>query len=222
MQKRDVRPTLNRYLAAFMSAAASSLSGLPVPTLDAALLAGGYSRRMGRDKALLPADRGRELWRVQWEKLGELAPLNRWLSVRRDQTWVPAGIPVVYDDVIDAGPITGIAATLRASRASHVAVLAVDMPRLPAAWFERLFALCRPGVGAVGKHSGANGGLEPLAAIYPRSWIEFLSRAIQRNQRAIQPLIEEAIPQGAFRVQEILTEQAVWFENWNAPADMSG
>src|SRR5207248_8649239 len=47
--------------------------------ISAVLLAGGESRRMGKDKAMLPFG-GKPLWQIQLELLGKLEPVEIFVS----------------------------------------------------------------------------------------------------------------------------------------------
>lgn len=177
------------------------------------VLAGGHSRRMGREKALLEVN-GEALWRRQERVLREAGAAEVWLSARPEQAWATAEASgrVVHDRVVDAGPLAGIAATLAASTATHLAVLAVDLPRMEAAWLRRLSAACGPGRGAVGRREGF---FEPLAAIYPREILVAAERALARGERSLQRLLTAEAAR--FAIVEIGATDAAWFENWNEP-----
>jgi len=185
-------------------------------SFSAVLLAGGRSSRMGRDKALLPVGES-VLWQRQWDLLAALGVTDRWLSVRAEQTWVQTGIPVVHDEVPDAGPLAGIAAALEKMRGTHLLVLAVDLPRIEPAWFERLKSQCVPSVGAVGQREGF---YEPLAAIYPRELAREAAARLVRGEYALQRFIAAA--SGAMKTIEIGATEAVWFANWNECGDVQG
>jgi molybdopterin-guanine dinucleotide biosynthesis protein A len=182
---------------------------------SAVLLAGGQSSRMGCDKALLPLG-GEPLWRRQWTLLATAGANDRWLSVRPDQTWVPPDLPVLHDAVTNAGPLAGIAAALERTRGTHLMVLAVDLPQMRAAWFERLRAHCAPGIGAVGRRDG---WFEPLAAIYPRELARPAVAALIRGEYALQRFLVAA--GSAMMPVDIGDAEAGWFANWNERDDVS-
>ena len=54
-------------------------------TLNAVLLAGGESRRIGRDKAMI--DHGEALWQRQLRVLRELKPQEIFVSARTNPGW---------------------------------------------------------------------------------------------------------------------------------------
>jgi len=132
----------------------------------AAVLAGGASRRMGRDKATL--------------RLGgvELASLALAVAARVAEPVVlvaPEGHParrVAAPAVADPGlgPLAAVAAALAALEAEHVLVLAADHPGLRVELLAHLVALAGR-AGAAGPEAVAcrrGPRLEPLVAVYRR------------------------------------------------------
>jgi molybdopterin-guanine dinucleotide biosynthesis protein A len=190
-----------------------------VALLSGVVLAGGLSTRMGRDKSLMELD-GVPLWRRQYNLLAQAGAADRMLSVRADQKWPPLDVTRVVDAAPDLGPLAGIAAALAKTRHSHLLVLAVDMPRVPLAWFARIRERCAERIGVVGVR--ADGNFEPLAAIYPQAMLPLVRAAISDRELSLQKLIARGVDEGFLRVQEIPAAEAVWFENWNEPADVSG
>jgi len=166
---------------------------------------------MGRDKALLLVD-GQPLWARQVAILREAGAEEILISARPEQMWVPEGAIVVRDLVSDAGPLAGIAAALARCETSHLIVLAVDLPQMPAAWFRQLWVHCRPGVGAVGRNGKF---FEPLAAIYSRELLPLAQAALAAGNYSLQRLITQAGER--FQVRDISAEEAPWFANWNEP-----
>jgi molybdopterin-guanine dinucleotide biosynthesis protein A len=189
-----------------------------VALLSGVVLAGGLSTRMGRDKSLMELD-GVPLWRRQYNLLAQAGAADRMLSVRADQKWPPLDVTRVVDAAPDLGPLAGIAAALAKTRHSHLLVLAVDMPRVPLAWFARIRERCAERIGVVGVR--ADGNFEPLAAIYPQAMLPLVRAAISDRELSLQKLIARGVDEGFLRVQEIPAAEAVWFENWNEPADVS-
>jgi molybdenum cofactor guanylyltransferase len=183
---------------------------------SAVLLVAGHSTRMGRDKALLEID-GRPLWMRQREVLAAAGATEIFLSARPEQTWTheAAGFTALLHDAMpNSGPLCGVTAGLERASHAHVAVLAVDLPRMEPAWFARLQAQCSPGVGAVGRHAD---GFEPLAAIYPREmkWIAW--EALAGGKLSLQQLVRAGSEQRLLNVCDIEPAEVPWFENWNEP-----
>jgi molybdopterin-guanine dinucleotide biosynthesis protein A len=127
------------------------------------LLAGGRSRRMGVDKAILPIS-GEPLWQRQLRVLSDLRPDAVWVSARTVPPWCPPEIEVVPDKPPSRGPMSGLVAGLRRLQTSHLLVLAIDLPQMTAEHLRKLWALARPGIGVIPFHGDY---FEPLCAIYP-------------------------------------------------------
>lgn len=151
--------------------------------MHGAVLAGGNSRRMGSDKTEVRLD-GEPLWRRQSRVLRE-AGAERVILVRKPGQPAPEGAEVRRDGTAGAGPMAGLHAALASQSAPWVAVLAVDMPGIDAAWFRWLLGFCRPGAGAMVRHAQA---CEPLAAIYPAQAINEITARLQRRDLSLQRL----------------------------------
>jgi molybdopterin-guanine dinucleotide biosynthesis protein A len=189
---------------------------MSLTAFSAVVLAAGRSTRMGSDKGLLEFE-GRALWQRQRDLLRDAGASEILLSARPDQTWASRAegfAAVVPDAIVAGGPLAGIAAALQRARSSHLAVLAVDLPRMQVAWFDALRARCREGVGIVGHRDRF---YEPLAAFYPRELLPLAQAALERRELSLQRLIAAACAQGLLLVHEISAAEAAYFENWNDP-----
>lgn len=189
---------------------------------DGVVLAAGRSRRMGTDKAVVALADGECLWRRQWRTLSEAGIERRWLSVRADQAWVPADVPVVCDAVSDAGPLAGMLAAAAAGDGTHLVVLAVDLPEISVDWVRTLMARARPHCGVVGRWP--DGAYEPLAAVYPRGWLDEWRATFGGSVHppGLQALLREREAAGSVVVIPLGPEQEPWFRNLNSPADLEG
>jgi len=154
-------------------------------TLPAALviLAGGRSRRMGRDKATLPVD-GVTL--LEW--------MVRRLGPEFAETIVagapaPEGAREASDRRADAGPLAGIEAGLLAARSPFAFVVASDMPRASARLAAVLLARCAGHDAAVPR---VDGRAQPTCAAYARTSAvkigAFLDRGARRATDALNDL----------------------------------
>jgi molybdopterin-guanine dinucleotide biosynthesis protein A len=176
------------------------------------VLAGGESRRMGRDKALLDWG-GEPLWKRQVAVL-RAAGASR-VVVGRRAGQAPIAYPDCCLDVFsDSGPLAGLHAALSIGGHPLVAVLAVDMVGIDAAWFEWLAALCRPGVGAAARHARS---LEPLAAIYPSEALPEAAARLSRGELSVRGLVLGLEAAGMMSVVEVPEAYAARVESVNAP-----
>src|SRR6266545_4998317 len=132
--------------------------------ISAVLLAGGESRRMGKDKATL-LFHGTPLWQTQLELLRQLEPTEIFVSARTDPVWRPADVQFVADNSPSRGPLSGLAASLAKMCTKHLLALAIDMPFMTEKYLRFLCGQIEPGCGVLPK---IDNRAEPLAAIYPR------------------------------------------------------
>lgn len=137
--------------------------GLVGPCLGA-VLAGGASRRMGTDKALL-AWRGRPLARVVAERLRRVVP--RVVVVGGGgRGYERLGLPLLPDPpgLAGRGPLAGLLAALGWVTGGGAVLLAgCDMPDIDPPGLRRLLALA---VGAPATATTQAGRLQPLPGVY--------------------------------------------------------
>ena len=98
------------------------------PQLTGAILAGGYSRRLGQDKATLPL-LGKPLVRWVAEALAPMAA-ECWLITNHPRDHLPLGLPLVTDLWPFQGPAGGLLTALFYARTPWVLAAAVDNPFL--------------------------------------------------------------------------------------------
>jgi molybdopterin-guanine dinucleotide biosynthesis protein A len=186
------------------------------PGVAGAVLAGGFSRRMGRDKALLPLD-GRPLLITALEALRAAGCQPLRVGVRE--------LPSPYDDLIDAqraeavadlrpgqGPLAGLEALLAECPAEWLLVVACDMPRLDPALLRTLVERRDAGLQAVVPR--AAGRAQPLHALYHRDALAPIRAALDAGQRSATRLVER------LRVAWVDMEDAASFTNVNEPGDL--
>lgn len=180
----------------------------------AAVLAGGRSTRMGRDKALLPWGNSTFL-NHQLAQLAALQPAELFLSARAEAPY-GSGCERVVDELPDRGPLGGLVALLRRARSPHLLVLAVDLPHISVPLLRRLLSARLPGSGVIPRSPR---GWEPLAAVYPRTMLADLDTALHSGQLRLQGLIESAVEAGKLRPWVIPPSEFGVFRNYNAPED---
>lgn len=162
-----------------------------VQRLPLLVLAGGESRRMGRDKATLEWEGGPLLLRV----IRRLAPVAAevWVAARSGQE-LPAGEYRRVDDARSGeGPLAGLARGLAAisddsGGSGPVAVAACDYPYADPGLFPALLA-ASPDAAAIVPL--LDGRAHPLMAVW---------------RSDLGPTCERALARGARRVREVLDE----------------
>ncbi|MFA7249680.1 MAG: molybdenum cofactor guanylyltransferase [Dehalococcoidia bacterium] len=148
------------------------------------VLAGGRSRRMGRDKASLVLD-GETLLQRTVRALSAVA--TEVVVVRAPGAALPpvvAPCPVVdvEDPVEGEGPLVGIAAGLEAAHAPLAIVVGVDMPFLQPALLRLLAERVRGGARWVLPIAGHRP--QPLCSAFARDALETLRAHIAAGDRA--------------------------------------
>ncbi len=183
-----------------------------------AVIAGGQSRRMGRDKALLTVD-GELMWRRQACVLQAAGAAV--VGVVRQRGQAPLGllreIRLWHDSVVGVGPLAGLHAALAVCQHEWLAVLAVDMPCIDGNWFHWLREHCGPQRGAMAW--GVDGHAEPLAAIYPRAALPEVEQRLRSGPRSLQSLADALVAQGRLASVPLPAGQSWRAANWNTPAE---
>ncbi len=108
---------------------------------SAAIVAGGRSSRMGRDKAFVPLY-GKPLIEHVLERIRPLDATHTLLIANRPADYVYLGLPVHPDVLPDKGALGGIYSALTYSPSDCCLVVACDMPFLNTALLQRLINLC--------------------------------------------------------------------------------
>jgi molybdopterin-guanine dinucleotide biosynthesis protein A len=147
--------------------------------LTAIILAGGKSRRMGVNKALM-SYKGKPL--IQYSiDLALCMTANILISSNREELSC-LGFPVVKDSSAVETPLAGIHAGLKASTTAWNLVLTCDMPNVSGALILHLlehtgkdFLLVLPGHGEY---------LEPLCGLYHKDLVPVIESCFQRQEFA--------------------------------------
>lgn len=195
------------------------------------VLAGGESRRMGRNKALV-------------ELAGEPLIL-RALKILREAGFEPriAGAraelsrfaPVTADANPGRGPLGGVCAALSACQCSRAVFIPVDMPLLPASL---IFLLARraPITEAVVTVASVSGFAQTFPAVVDRGALPGLEDALRQGRAGCYAAFETAALGLGRRIEVVPVEYlaqagqvihpealppAMWFLNVNSPADLA-
>jgi molybdopterin-guanine dinucleotide biosynthesis protein A len=185
-------------------------------TFSAVLLAGGESRRMGRDKAGVVVD-DEPLWRRQLRILRDLGPEKVFVSARTKSSWLPDDTELLLDEPPSRGPLSGLTKAFARMRTSHLLVLAVDMPFMTREQLRFLCSLATEGCGVV---SAIGERAEPLAAIYPREAAPDFIAALDGADLSLQPLVRKLAAAGKVRMFAVPPEDEHIFRSINTPQDL--
>jgi molybdenum cofactor guanylyltransferase len=172
--------------------------------LTAVILAGGQSRRMGTDKALLRLPAGGPTL-IERVVMAVSAVTDEIIVVAEDADRLPP-MPVrfVPDAIANAGPLAGLVAGFEGARHPDILALACDLPYLSVALLRWMAALPRQWDALVPRLPNEAGkeGWEPLHALYTRTCLVPMRAALDRGDRQataffaaihVQPLTADAM-----------------------------
>lgn len=177
-----------------------------------AILAGGASRRMGRDKATLDAGDGPLLERSARLGLDLGLPV---LVVGRTQPdgWPLPDVRFATDRVAGQGPLGGLVTALEL--ASPILAIACDLPRIDAECLSWLRDESLRAPLADGLITTDAGGIEPLFACYTARCLAMARAHLAAGQRAMHRLVEA----GDFRRVAIPERLLTRLADVDTPAD---
>jgi len=156
--------------------------------VEAVILAGGRSRRMGQDKALLPFGAFPTLAEYQYRRL--LPLFSRvFLSAKSDK--FPFDAPLIPDESSVSSPMIALAAILRRSRCDGVFLLGVDMPFVRETTIRRILDTARSEPDAPIVSLRSERGIEPLCALYRPRLLPRVETLIAREIHRLQTLHQE-------------------------------
>jgi molybdopterin-guanine dinucleotide biosynthesis protein A len=187
-----------------------------VEAFSAVLLAGGESRRMGRDKATIEFD-GRPLWERQLEIRRALRPAMIFVSARITPLWLPADTELLLDDPPSRGPLSGLTKALAAMQTTHLLALAVDMPFVT---IEPLRSLCRLARAGQGVVPMIRDQAEPLAAIYPAEAAVHFAAALAGKDFSLQRIIQKLAAEEKIRLFALHPKDESLYRSVNEPDDL--
>ena len=187
-------------------------------TLAALILAGGHSRRMGQDKALLEID-GVSLLRRIWDIAQTVSPQIWVMTPHRDRyatllpettQWIPETFPPSGSP--PAGPLVAFAQALVHVQADWVLLLACDLPALQVdvlqQWQQKLPQVPAEAIAYVPQRSGC---WEPLCGFYRSTCLSSLQAYLAGGGRSFQHWLDHQ------RVEAITDFSDEMLTNCNTP-----
>lgn len=187
------------------------------PRLTGAILAGGFSRRLGQDKAALQLG-GKPLALWVSEALAPLVTIS-WLITNQPLAHQSFGLPLMTDLRPFQGPAGGLITALFAARTPWVLAAAVDNPFLAPALLAALAARARhttrPAVVCRSPR-----GLEPFPGVYSVRLLPALQDFLQTDRRPTR-FLEICRPQIISEAEVLaLDPEGRSFFNLNTPQDL--
>jgi molybdopterin-guanine dinucleotide biosynthesis protein A len=165
--------------------------------LSAAALAGGQSRRMGTDKALLPlVAGGQPMLGLVLERLSSVAD-DVLVVANEQEQYAPFGARVVPDLHPQVGALGGIQAAISWSAHEHCLVVACDMPFLSLPLLRRMASEPRdydvlvPLIPGESRQRGDGLVFQTLHAIYGKRCLPFIEKRIAEGKRQVVGFFED-------------------------------
>ncbi len=186
------------------------------PHVSVAILAGGRSSRFGSNKALAAWKDGRVIDAV----ISAVVDISGDTFLVTNDTGPYAGIEV--DKIPDLrpglGPLAGLEAALAHSRYDRVLLLACDMPLVSRRLIRYMTGLFSWAPCVIPQPAS---GLEPLHAIYHRSLLPLVRRALDNNWLSMTSFVE-TLPARIIRSEEIsmLKIDKNCFRSANTPLEL--
>ncbi|HIP60995.1 MAG TPA: molybdenum cofactor guanylyltransferase [Sulfurovum sp.] len=174
---------------------------------SAVIFAGGQSRRMGKDKALLPFGAYDTMAEYQYRKLEKLFP-SVYISAKSNK--FDFDLKLISDSYSISSPMVALASVLEKLDNSAVFVLSVDMPLVDDKVIDTLLKKYqeveqKPDI-LIAK---SDKGMEPLCAIYSQSVLSMAKELLDSGIHRMHTLMEKA------HVETVFFEDADKFSNLN-------
>ncbi len=148
--------------------------------MNAVILVGGKSSRMGSNKAFLEL-KGKTFIELQIELLREMFD-EIFISANTSSEYEYLNLPIFKDVYPGKGPLGGIYTSLINSSSLHTFMLACDMPFVGSELIKYLKDLTKEYDVVIPK---SEKGLEPLHAFYSKNCIDPIKRALDENNLRI-------------------------------------
>ena len=181
------------------------------------LLAGGNSRRMGRNKALMPLVGHRLVDRVLAVLRGIFDDLL--MVTNSPDLYADLGVRMVPDLVAGKGALGGIHSAIHHAATPHCLVVACDMPFLNAAVLRYLVEQ-RAGYDVV--VPSVHGRPQPLHAVYGKACLQPIARRLETDRLHVVGFFPQV------RVREVTAEEladfdpeGLSFRNLNTPEEFA-
>lgn len=156
--------------------------------ISIAVLAGGQSRRMGTDKALLRLEpNGPPILSIVLDRLRTLTDDLFVVSILRP-AYAEFGVPIIPDRYGDTGPLGAIATALFTAKHNVCLVVSCDMPFLDLkllSWMAsrpRVYDVLIPELHGESRQGGRS-IMQSMHALYAQSCLPAIEAALQRGDR---------------------------------------
>lgn len=158
-----------------------------IPNLAAVILAGGRSRRMGTNKALLILQGQTLIERIANEARHLTDEI--WISANESAPYVFLGLPIIPDYYLGQGPLAGLHSGLLHSRKELLLLLACDMPGVRSPLLRTLVQAVEGYDAVVPREEGT--GAHAICAVFRRTCLPALEATLLRRNNKVTDLLDD-------------------------------
>ena len=152
------------------------------------VLVGGFSTRMGQDKALLPSGQLPLVQHIAQQVASATASVA---LVGKPERYQHLGLDCITDLRPDLGPLAGIEAALGSQRGDLNLIVACDMPGLTSKFLRALLHHAEQTEALCVVTRDRSGAIHPLCAAYRSSCLPVIERALNARHLRLMDVIEE-------------------------------
>ncbi len=181
-----------------------------MPEIQAVILAGGRSRRMGRDKALLPFGGYSTLAQYQYKRLREIFPKVS-ISTKIDK--FPFHTPLILDQAEESSPMIALHSILKTIDTEAVFILGVDLPFVDKSIIHSLLQSFADNPEAEAVVPVTPAGTEPLCTVYTRRLLPRIEDSLNVGKHRLQSLFETG------KILRVSFKETTPFTNLNRPEE---
>ncbi|MDZ7717498.1 MAG: molybdenum cofactor guanylyltransferase [Balneolaceae bacterium] len=181
--------------------------------ITAIILAGGQSRRMGRDKGLVLLN-GKPMVQHIIDKAQTIT--KKVMIITNQPGYEHFGVPTYSDLIQDKGPLGGIYTGLHYAQTEYNLVLSCDIPLVPVSFLKRLVNYqdeYQAWVPVQGEQ------LQPLCAVYKKEIADRMKLSIEDGQLSMHKFLK-TINTAFIDVSDVEPEYKNWFANLNTPEEV--
>lgn len=179
------------------------------------ILAGGQSRRFGRDKARVVVGPSRKPVLLDLFGLLESLGLKPVVVADEEDKYEDLGLKATKDLIAGQGPLGGIYTALKTVATGKVLVLTCDMPFVGMGLLRKLLL-----IGAQGDEGvvyGKEGELQPFPGVYAKKYLPKIEALLQQTRLGMRDFLME---QTQLRVVPFNLQTQDFF-NMNTPEDLN-
>jgi molybdopterin-guanine dinucleotide biosynthesis protein A len=184
-----------------------------IKNIDAFILSGGRSSRMGQDKSLLPFRGFETLIQYQYEKLSKIFE-NVCISSKEDKfDFLQDKSALILDTHSISSPMIALEAICKSAKTQKVFIITVDTPLVSTHTIQTLIDKAWKNDTKITIAKDAQGRVHNLCGVFDTSILSDIQECISQDIHKINYLVKKV------GYEEIVFEDSEEFLNLNTPSD---